>query len=129
MFSEACWVVLKRFNRNRRWARTCVMMAILGTIASGSSLAQQPVLNVMPLPANVQSGSGQLTIDAKFSLALTGYTEARLERAAQRFQRQLARQTGLVFAQGAQGATGAAKTETPAATLLVRTAHAGQPIQ
>jgi hexosaminidase len=107
------------------------MIAILGTLASGSALAQQPVLNVMPLPANVQTGSGQLTIDAKFSLALTGYTEARLDRSAQRFERQLARETGLVFAQEPQATakSGATKTEAPAATLLIHTAHAGQPIQ
>src|SRR5271168_3655437 len=131
MFSTARWVVLKRFNRNRGWARTCIMMAILGALTSGSSLGQQPILNVMPLPANVQSGSGQLTIDAKFSLALTGYTKARLDRAVQRFQRQLARETGLVFAQEPQTAakSGAAKTESPVATLLIHTAHAGQPIQ
>lgn len=107
------------------------MIAILGTLASGSALAQQPVLNVMPLPANVQTGSGQLTIDAKFSLALNGYTEARLDRSAQRFERQLARETGLVFAQEPQATakSGATKTEAPAATLLIHTAHAGQPIQ
>ena len=107
------------------------MMAILGALTSGSLLAQQPVLNMMPLPVSVQSGSGQLIIDAKFSLALTGYTEARLDRAAQRFERQLARETGLVFAQGAQAAakSGAAKTEAPATTLLIHTAHAGQAIQ
>src|SRR5271154_100004 len=131
MFNAAFWIVLKRFNRNRGWARAFVMMAILGALTSGSLLAQQPVLNMMPLPVSVQSGSGQLIIDAKFSLALTGYTEARLDRAAQRFERQLARETGLVFAQGAQAAakSGAAKTEAPAATLLIHTAHAGQPIQ
>jgi hexosaminidase len=107
------------------------MTVIWGALTSGSALAQQPTLNVMPLPANVQSGSGQLTIDAKFSLSLTGYTEGRLDRAAQRFERQLARETGLVFAQAAQtGAKGgAAKTEAPATTLLIHTTHAGQAIQ
>jgi hexosaminidase len=107
------------------------MTVILGALSSGSALAQQPTLNVMPLPANVQSGSGQLTIDAKFSLSLTGYTDGRLDRAAQRFERQLARETGLVFAQAAQTSAkgGAAKTEAPATTLLIHTTHAGQAIQ
>ncbi len=107
------------------------MMAILGALTAGSLLAQQPTLNVMPLPANVQSGSGQLIIDGKFSLALTGYTEARLDRAAQRFERQLARETGLVLAQETPTAakSGATKTEAPAATLLIHTVHAGQPVQ
>ena len=55
---------------------------------------QRP-LYLMPVPANVQIGSGHLLVDASFTVGFTGYTEPRLDRAAQRFLRQLSRQTGM----------------------------------
>src|SRR5260370_31596308 len=51
--------------------------------------ARQPVLNLMPLPANMQSGTGSLALDSAFSIAFTGYSEPRLERARERFLNQL----------------------------------------
>src|SRR5713101_5341037 len=63
--------------------------------AAGASAQEQPRLNLMPWPANLQTGSGSLRIDSSFSVALTGHTEARLDRAAQRFLRQLSRQTAI----------------------------------
>src|SRR5260370_39727090 len=59
--------------------------------------AQQPAVNLMPLPASAQSGTGSLRVDSSFSVAFTGYTEPRLERARQRFLEQLRKQTGLLF--------------------------------
>ena len=58
-----------------------------------SICAQQLALNLMPMPASVQPGTGSLRIDSSFSVALTGHTEPRLERAVERFLQQLARQT------------------------------------
>src|SRR5258706_13846628 len=58
---------------------------------------EQPKLNLMPMPATVQTGSGSLRIDASFSVALTGHTEPLLDRAVHRFTRQLSRQTALPF--------------------------------
>ena len=55
--------------------------------------AQQPALSLMPVPASVQPGSGSLRVDSSFSVALTGYTEPRLDRATERFLRQLTHQT------------------------------------
>src|SRR5260370_34165988 len=82
--------------------------------------AQQPALNLMPLPASVQSGAGSLRVDSSFSVALMGYTEPRLERAAERFLRQLARQTGLPRAlKSAQ-----TRNQTGKATLVIQTDHA-----
>jgi hexosaminidase len=86
--------------------------------------AQSPAeLNVMPLPAKAQLGSGALKIDVGFTLAFTGYREARLDRAAQRFLVQLNRETGLVFAQAAASADAAR------ATLVITTDHASKPVQ
>ena len=82
---------------------------------------QQPVLNLMPLPASVQSGAGSMGVDSSFSVAFTGYTEPRLERAGERFLRQLARQTALPLS---LKPAGLAK-----ATLVVHTEHASKEIQ
>jgi hexosaminidase len=83
--------------------------------------AQQPVLNLMPLPANSQLGSGSLRVDSAFSVALAGYAEPRLERAGERFLRQLARQTGLPLSHKL--------AKSGKATLVVETEHASKEIQ
>src|ERR1700737_4278647 len=72
-----------------------VAFALLLCAASASTQDQPPRLNLMPLPANLQIGSGGLRIDSSFSVALTGHPEGRLDRAVQRFLRQLSRQTAL----------------------------------
>src|SRR6266446_8647276 len=82
--------------------------------------AQQPALTLMPLPANVQSGAGSLKVDSTFSMAFTGYNEPRLERAGERFLRQLARQTGLPLA--------LKPSKSAKATLVIQTDHAGKEI-
>jgi hexosaminidase len=83
--------------------------------------AQQPALNLMPLPASVQSGTGSLGVDSSFSVVLNGYKDPRLERAGERFLRQLARQTGLPIA------LKPAKTAKP--SLAIQTDHASKEIQ
>jgi hexosaminidase len=66
---------------------------LLATFAAQS----QPQLNLMPMPASVQVGSGQLPINQLFSVALTGSHDASLDEEVQRFQAQLSRQTGIPF--------------------------------
>ena len=83
--------------------------------------AQQPALNLMPLPASAQVGTGSLPVDLSFSVTFTGYTEPRLERAGERFLRQLARQTGLPLSLN--------PAKTPKATLVIQTDHASKEIQ
>jgi hexosaminidase len=97
----------------------CVIGFTLLLCAGGTSAQEQPRLNLMPLPANVQLGSGSLRVDSSFSVALTGHTEARLDRAVQRFFRQLSRQTALPFS---------AKASTKP-TLIVHTDHASKEVQ
>ncbi len=75
----------------------------------------------MPLPANAQPGAGSLPVDSSFSVALTGYTEPRLERAGQRFLEQLRKQTGLLFL-GKPGDSGEG-------ALVVRTDRASKAVQ
>jgi hexosaminidase len=51
----------------------------------------------MPMPASVQSGTGQLTISQSFSVAVSGSHDASLDSEVRRFQTQLSRQTGIPF--------------------------------
>jgi hexosaminidase len=83
--------------------------------------AHEPALNLLPLPASAQSGTGSLGVDSSFSVAFTGHTEPRLERAGDRFLRQLARQTGLPLA--------LKPAKTAKATLVIQTDHASKEIQ
>jgi hexosaminidase len=80
-----------------------------------------PGLNLMPVPANVQMGSGSFKIDAGFTVALTGHTDARLTGAAERFVERLAKQTGLLMAMKPVNGT--------KATLVVRTDRDSKPVQ
>jgi hexosaminidase len=54
-------------------------------------------LDVMPLPAKVQMGSGQFTVHAGFTVAVTGARNSRIEHAAERFLDRLSRQTAIPF--------------------------------
>src|SRR3979490_1026379 len=97
----------------------CVIGFALLLCAGSASAEEQPRLNLMPLPANLQTDSGSLRIDSSFSVALSGHTEARLDRAVQRFLRHLSRQTALPFS-----AKPSAKP-----TLTVHTDHASKEVQ
>src|SRR6266516_574391 len=83
--------------------------------------AQQLALTLMPVPASVQSGTGSLRVDSSFSVALSGHTEPRLDRAVARFLRQLARQTALPLS--------LKPVKAKAATLVVQTDHVSKEIQ
>jgi hexosaminidase len=97
----------------------CVIGFALLLCATRAGAQEQPRLNLMPLPANLQTGSGSLRVDPSFSVALTGHTEARLDRAVQRFLRQLSRQTAIPF-------SGKPSTKP---TLTVHTDHASKEVQ
>ena len=62
----------------------------------GTAQAQSP-LNLMPIPASVQIGSGQLPITQSFSVAVSGAHDESLDEEVLRFQAQLSRQTGIPF--------------------------------
>ena len=85
------------------------------------AIAQQSVLNLMPLPASAQLGTASLRVDSAFSVAFVGYTEPRLERASERFLRQLALQTALPLS--------LKPSKVANATLVIQTDHASKDIQ
>ncbi len=96
-----------------------LMIGLLGGVNAGAQSA--PVLNLMPWPASAQSGSGALKIDATFGVAFTGYTEARLDRAGQRFLAQLQKQTALLIS--------GKPVDAAKAKLVVHTDHASKEVQ
>ncbi len=76
----------------------------------------------MPMPPVVQPADGELAISQSFTVAISGYSEPRLERATQRFVHELSLQTGIPIVNGIS--TDAAK-----ATLVAATDQASKPVQ
>ena len=101
-----------------RMAELLLLLAMSVTAAPAQTLAPP---NLMPMPASYQVGSDQLAIDQSFSVALAGYSEPRLERAAQRFLHNLSHQTGIPLRTKLGDAS--------KAMLVVRTGHASKEIQ
>src|SRR6266496_733005 len=77
--------------------RTSFIAGMLFFLASFAVAQSQPQLNLMPMPASVQAGTGQLPITQSFSVAVTGSQDALLDGEVQRFEEQLSRQTGIPF--------------------------------
>ena len=63
-------------------------------LASCSSVGVQSH-NLMPVPAKIAFGKGELKVDSEFEVALRGYQEPRLERAVLWLIRRLSTQTGI----------------------------------
>ncbi len=75
----------------------------------------------MPWPAKVQTGSGQLAIDASLSVALTGHRDDFLQRAEERFLADLRRETGM-------GPLNMKVAGGPSATLVIHADHAAKDV-
>jgi hexosaminidase len=97
-----------------------LVLGVLMISPLAKSQEQRP-LNLMPIPSTVQIGTGRLLVDSSFSVGLTGYTEPRLDRAVERFLRQLSRQTAIPLA--------AKPSVTAKAVLVIHTDHASKEIQ
>jgi hexosaminidase len=94
---------------------------LVSSVATGQApQAPSPIL-VMPLPATVTPAAGRLLVSPTFSVAIAGYHEPRLERAAQRFMRDLSRHTGYFLGEPVADAS--------RATLTIRADHGSEPVQ
>ena len=71
----------------------CVLFAL--ALASSAQTSSLPPTNLMPVPASLQFGTGQLLIHESFSAALTGPHDEQLQHAAQNFFAVLSRKTGI----------------------------------
>jgi len=105
-----------------RSLRSLGLLLLGALMISPSALPQeQRPLYLMPVPSSVQIGAGALLVDSSFTVGFAGYTEPRLDRAVQRFLRQLSRQTGIPL--GLKPIAGGKPV------LVIRTGHASKEIQ
>jgi hexosaminidase len=89
----------EKMGKRKTWFKALTFAALGVMFCAPPSRGQQmTTLNLMPVPANVQMGSGSLKIDAGFTVTLTGHTDARLTAAIERFTERLAKETGLLIA-------------------------------
>lgn len=77
--------------------------------------------SLMPVPAKVQAGSGQLVIDQSFTAASTGTSDGRLEHGIARFLDDLSRQTGMPLT--------VRPSDAAHATLAIHAQSAGRKVQ
>jgi hexosaminidase len=81
--------------REKRFVRFIFLILMLCAAFVPSPASELPPLNLMPMPASVQMKTGQLLVDSSFSVGISGYTDARVQRAVERFLDNLRRQTGV----------------------------------
>ena len=109
-----------------------LQLALLLTFASSAMLrvpaqtpnatgAQQPQLNLMPVPASVELQPGRLAITNAFSVAIKGYADDRLRGSIARMTRRLAGRTVITLPFELAAAENAA-------TLVVQCERRGSPI-
>src|SRR6266403_3124878 len=103
------------------WLNRLGMIIVCMMLFPAMIAAQQPALSLIPVPANAQAGSGSLRVDSSFTVALAGHSEPRLDRATERFLRQLALQTAIPLSPK--------PTKNSKATLVLQTEHASKEIQ
>ena len=67
----------------------------------------------MPLPVKVETAAGKLAIDGSFSVVASGYADARLSAALDRFAALMGRQTGILMltSRSADAATATLRVE------------------
>jgi hexosaminidase len=99
--------------------RNSLIVGIVPFLVSFAFAQSQLQVNLMPMPASVQAGTGQLAINQSFSVSVTGVHDASLDSEVQQFKEQLARQTGIPF----RPKPGAA------ATLEIHAEHGRQAVQ
>jgi hexosaminidase len=79
------------------------------------------LINLMPMPVMVMPAAGRLMVSQTFSVAIAGYSNSKLERAAQRFLRDLSLQTGYFL--------GERLTDAGHATFTIHADHGSEPVQ
>jgi len=99
-----------------------MVFALISSAATAQApQAPPPAINVMPMPATVTVGAGRLMVPKTFSVAIAGYSDPKLEHAAQRFLRDLGRQTGYFVSDRL--------ADVGHATLVIHADHRSEPIQ
>jgi hexosaminidase len=102
--------------------RTVFLFLIVCATFASSSASDATQLNLMPMPSTSQMKAGQLAVDASFSVGISGYSDARLQRALDRFLGNLRRQTGMP-------PQALKVVEATHATLVIRCEHGSKDVQ
>jgi hexosaminidase len=102
--------------------RAILVILILCSVFVSSSAAEPRPSSLMPMPAMVQLKTGQLVIDASFTVGISGHSDAQLQRAVERFLDNLRRQTGMP-------PLDMKVTDATQATLVVHSEHASKAVQ
>ena len=89
--------------------------------AALAACAQPSDLNLMPWPASLQRGTGALSIDENFSVAVTGVSDERIGSAIARLRERLTRQTGILLPNP--------ESKPGPATLVIHCASPGEAVQ
>lgn len=103
--------------------RLCAFIPSLLTIAllcAMGAAQPQPQIHVMPMPASVQMGSGQLPIDRSFAVSTSGTHDEMVDHAVVRFKEQFTRRTALLLQKPADPAH---------TTLTIHVEHGSQKVQ
>jgi hexosaminidase len=80
--------------------RVFIALFVFSFLCIASPLIRAQAANtlpLMPMPAQVSPGDGQLLINASFSVSLEGSTDPRMKLAEERFIGKLSRETGIPF--------------------------------
>lgn len=101
-----------------------IAFAILQALVLPARLSQQPASTppLMPMPRSIEVEQGRLRLDSGFSAAITGFRDARLDRALRRTLGRLARRTAITLPDSAGH-------DTATARLIVDVRGAGEAIQ
>src|SRR5262245_45691920 len=91
-----CTFPLRLSNRTSMHRRLCRAMLCLAALA-GSPLMAQNTLNLMPVPAHLEIGTGKLVVDSGFQVSISSYSDSRLEAAVGRARERLERKLGVAF--------------------------------
>jgi len=79
----------------RKMLRSTLIVTLCFSMAPTLLAQSPPALNLIPMPARVQPGTGRLAVNQTFAIGIDGPSDDLLRRAAQRFMTDLARQTGI----------------------------------
>ena len=110
---------LDTFGDMRTLLLAAVALSFL--ICAGWTQTTSSAARLMPVPAKLQPGTGQLVIDQTFSVGLTGAKDARLDNGVRRFLDELSRETGMPLNVGL--------ADSAKATLAIHAENAGRKVQ
>ncbi len=102
-----------------QWLAVARVLVVCGLTVLGKA-EDNKILSLMPVPASVQLGTGEFLIDSAFKISLHGQGGSVVERAADRFLRNLSQRTGIPLRR---------ISDDSAPTFIVTCAAAGSNVQ